>query len=380
MVLFRTFFALVLLVFSGCGEQARQELSASHSPSARPEMPKSPQADAPAPDVNAHGKQVQSVTIRLGLDYREKEAVLEWAKAIRILLVNQSDQPIRIWDPNSQMGWNQFVLKFLNLRTGATHVAKRRAIDDPEYWKAARHRLASASGVIEVAAKRTYETSVDLSEFAWGKRAWEGLPSPNTDDWFQVRLRFASKPSDDSQRSGVWTGTLTSEAVQARFTAEELRTPHQLLWDGFADAAIDMMSKDPAWVGRVDEDDCTPLHHAARFGPAGAVRWLLDHDANVNAVAYNGFTPLHLAQDPEIVRLILTKRPDLTIHCRVSGQTPIQRAADELTSVHSDVERAKWRRILDEYRNAGAQEIGDQDRNGGSEGGGDGEREEEGSE
>ena len=146
-----------------------------------------------------------------------------------------------------------------------------------------------------------------------------------------------------------------SEAVRARFTADRLKTPHQLLWNGFADAAIEMMSKDFAWIGKVDENDCTPLHHAARFGPARAVQWLLDHDADVNAVAYNGFTPLHLAGDPEIVRLILTKKPDLTIHCRIRGQTPVQRAADELAAARSDVDRAKWRRIVEEYRNAGAE-------------------------
>ncbi|NUQ62975.1 MAG: ankyrin repeat domain-containing protein [Pirellulales bacterium] len=345
----------LLVLAQGCGERARQGFSDSRSGGPKPEIPKTSHADAHAADVDANGKQVRDFKIRLELESRQNEAVMEWDRAFRVLLVNESDQPIRIWDPNSQQGWNQWVVHFLDIRTGKTHFARRRVIDDTEYWKAASHGRESTSGVIEVAAKRTYETSITLSDFAWGELARVGLPNPNTDDRFQVRVRFESKPADDSRQSGVWVGTLTSEAVQARFTAGKLKTPHRLLWFGFADAAIDMMSKDPAWIGKVDEDDCTPLHYAARFGPASAVQWLLDHNADVNAVAYNGFTPLHLARDPEIVRLILTKKPNLTKHCRSQCQTPAQRAAEALTSARSAADRAKWRRILEEYRNAGAE-------------------------
>jgi ankyrin repeat protein len=349
----RTLFVLILLVLAeGSGEQTRQELSASRSRSPNQEIPKSSRADARAADVQAKGQQIRDFKIRLELDSRQIEPVLEWDTPFRVLFVNESDRPIRIWDPNSQRGESQFVVCFLNLRTGKEYVVKRRAIDDPEFWKAMGDRQKSDSDVIEVAAKRTYEIGIMLGRLASGERPSGRLPSPNTNDRFLVRLRFESKPTDISRRSGVWTGMLTSEAVRARFMAERLKTPHQLLWNGFADAAIEMMSKNPTWIGKVDEDYCTPLHHAARFGPVRAVQWLLDHNADVNAVAYNGFTPLHLADDPEIVRLILTKKPDFT-HMR--GQTPLQHAADKLTAATSDADRAKWRRIVDEYRKAGVE-------------------------
>jgi ankyrin repeat protein len=114
------------------------------------------------------------------------------------------------------------------------------------------------------------------------------------------------------------------------------------------------MSADPKWISRADDDSCTPLHHAARFGSPEAVKWLLDHGADVNAIAYNGFTPLHLADDPRIVELILQKRPNLSIRCRASGQTPLQRAVAKLGYSRRDSERAKWRHIVGLYRGSGA--------------------------
>lgn len=352
----RMSFAIIFLVLAvGCGQPVRQQLSGANSSDSKSDRSNSTERDADTDDVDVGGEQVADFKIRLELESQRNEAVIEWDKPIRVVLINESDRPIRIWDPNSEHGFNQFAVHFRNIRTGNKHIAKRRVIDDPEYWKAASHRLESDSTVIEVAAMGIYETSITLGEFAWGKLAWTGLPSPNTDDQFRVRLRFESKPMDESKRSGVWTGTQTSEAIQARFTAEKLKTPHRLLWNGFADAAIDMMSKEPSWIRKVDGEECTPLHHAARFGPVTAVQWLLDHNADVNAVAYNGFTALHLADDPEIIRLILTKKPDLAIHCRARDQTPFQRAADALTSARSDADREKWRRVVEEYRKAGAE-------------------------
>jgi uncharacterized protein len=39
----------------------------------------------------------------------------------------------------------------------------------------------------------------------------------------------------------------------------------------------------------------TPLHGAVQFGQAGMVAWLLEHGADVEALDYNGKTPLELA-------------------------------------------------------------------------------------
>lgn len=353
--------ALLVLV-TGCSQSEPQQEHTELSPRGSGAVASNAiTADSEPEDFVPSGENVTDFKIRLELESQGNASVIEWDKPFRIVWINHSERPIRIWDPNSGQGFNQIEVHFRNDRTGAKHVAKRRVIgdpsDDPEFWIPVSHNFGSESdsGVIEIPAQDRHVTEIALDQFAWGLQAWTGLPNPNTNDRFQVNLRFESKPGEESRRAAIWTGRQASEAVTTRFTAEKLKTPHKLLWDRFADAAIDMMSKEPAWIGKVDGEDCTPLHHAARFGPASAVQWLLDHDADVNALAYNGFTPLHLANDPEIVRLILTKKPDLTIHCRARGQTPLQRAADELASASSDALRKRWRRVVDEFRNAGAE-------------------------
>jgi hypothetical protein len=60
-------------------------------------------------------------------------------------------------------------------------------------------------------------------------------------------------------------------------------------WTSTLDAASKMMIADPKWIFAKDEYSCTPLHHAERFAHTEAVKWLLDHGADVNAIAYNGF-------------------------------------------------------------------------------------------
>ncbi|MEM8671789.1 MAG: ankyrin repeat domain-containing protein [Planctomycetota bacterium] len=109
------------------------------------------------------------------------------------------------------------------------------------------------------------------------------------------------------------------------------QTPHNLLWNGTPEdgkKALEIMVNDTAWVNKRDSDRRTPLHVAARFNHTGVVKWLLENGADVDAQAYNRFTPLHLTKNPEIVKLILEKNPDLSLRS-VSG-TALQRAIDDL--------------------------------------------------
>jgi ankyrin repeat protein len=59
----------------------------------------------------------------------------------------------------------------------------------------------------------------------------------------------------------------------------------------------------------------TVLHHASYEGQVDAVRLLLQHEANANAVGYRNQTPLHLASYPpkpiEVVRLLLEYGADM---------------------------------------------------------------------
>jgi hypothetical protein len=115
---------------------------------------------------------------------------------------------------------------------------------------------------------------------------------------------------------------------------------------GYPGAAIEMMNADAKWISAVDELSCTPLHQAARFGHRGAVKWLLDHGADVNAIAYNGFTPLHLTEDQGVIALIAQNHADLSIRDRAQNKTPLQCAAANLVDARRRNEQEKWRRIV----------------------------------
>ena len=124
------------------------------------------------------------------------------------------------------------------------------------------------------------------------------------------------------------------------------QTPHSLLWDSTPEdgqKALKIMMDDPTWVTKRDSDQRTPLHVAARFNHTSVVKWLLENGADVDAQAYNRFTPLHLTKNPEIVKLILDKKPNLALKS-VSG-TVLQKAIDDhrhytsIANPNSDVKR-----------------------------------------
>ncbi len=109
------------------------------------------------------------------------------------------------------------------------------------------------------------------------------------------------------------------------------QTPHSLLGNGTPEdgkKALEIMMDDPTWVTNKDSDRRTPLHVAARFNHTTVVKWLLENGADVDAQAYNRFTPLHLTRNPEIVKLILEKNPNLKIKA-VTG-TAFQEAINDL--------------------------------------------------
>lgn len=111
----------------------------------------------------------------------------------------------------------------------------------------------------------------------------------------------------------------------------EAQSPHTLLRNSDAanaQRALEIMKVDPSWINKQDTDQQTPLHVAVSYNHQDVVEWLLANGADFNAQAYNGFTPLHMTRNPEIVKQILEKKPDLTLES--VGGTPLQRALDDL--------------------------------------------------
>jgi hypothetical protein len=147
-----------------------------------------------------------------------------------------------------------------------------------------------------------------LSDFFWGERAWQNVPEPNTGEKLEFRAVFESQESVASTRQEVWNGRIESKAQTLLIVNPKLQTPQDYLWNACPGQALKMMKDDPGLINKKSGDDeCTPLHHAARFGHKDVVIWLIEHGAEVNAAAYNGFTPLHLAERKEIAEILIKK-------------------------------------------------------------------------
>jgi len=100
---------------------------------------------------------------------------------------------------------------------------------------------------------------------------------------------------------------------------------HAALLKGEVEKAKSLLAKDPGLIHSRDNARRTPLHIAARLGHVELVEWLLEHGAEVNVRAYNNFTPLHLAANTEIARLLIEHGAD--IEAVGSAGTVLQQAA-----------------------------------------------------
>ena len=115
----------------------------------------------------------------------------------------------------------------------------------------------------------------------------------------------------------VWTGIAMPESLRHELDV------------GSPERALAMLKRNPKLVNSMsDEYEETPLHMAAQRGYLKLVRWLTLHHAPINATCYNGFTPLHLASDGAVAKILL--RAGAKVGLRNSeGFTPMQFAAYE---------------------------------------------------
>jgi ankyrin repeat protein len=104
---------------------------------------------------------------------------------------------------------------------------------------------------------------------------------------------------------------------------------HDAARTGDVEKAKALLTADPALAGAVaGVVENGPLHLAAAAGHEAMVGLLIQAGADVNARVYNRFTPLHLAKNGKVAKLLLKAEASVDL-LDAWGLTPLQRAANE---------------------------------------------------
>lgn len=103
---------------------------------------------------------------------------------------------------------------------------------------------------------------------------------------------------------------------------------HQLFAKGPDAVTLEFVQTNLAPVDQQDDYKCTTLHYAARYGRIETAKWLIAHEADVNTVSYNQFTPMHMVSDAKLAQLLIKAGADLGKK-DAWGKTPLQNAAEE---------------------------------------------------
>jgi hypothetical protein len=111
-------FALSLLLVSSCLVAAGQE------PSTTRVKPKSPVTAAAA------GAEGLSIEIKLSDRKLSGDGALILQDVFDVVLINNSDHPLEIWNPDFKQGWSGLSFELTDLATGQRHVIRRRPLAD----------------------------------------------------------------------------------------------------------------------------------------------------------------------------------------------------------------------------------------------------------
>jgi ankyrin repeat protein len=127
----------------------------------------------------------------------------------------------------------------------------------------------------------------------------------------------------------VWLAVMLIVASSTGVRAGEVhdRIINDIIEPNGTDPAVQFLETNKTLIEERDASQCTPLHIASQYSRTNVVKWLLKHKADVNAIAYDAFTPLHLATNGGIVRLLI--RGGAKCNLKDSwGRTPLQHAAE----------------------------------------------------
>ena len=296
--------------------------------------------------------QALSVSIKAKTD-DQGIATIDIDEPIRVVLKNVSTRPVKIWNPRTKPGYYCLSFESKNKSTGKSITTRKRRIVDPAFFEAVEDEIEPAPKTITIKPNDTFTIQVNLLGYAWGKFEWLGIPGPNTESQYSVQAKYSTANVKSAEKLGIWNDSIESKPMTVNLVCERIDTPHEYLWNNLVESALEQMKKDPHWIKRTDSDQRTPLHIATRFNHLAVVKWLLENGADVDAQAYNGFTPLHLAESKEAIALILKHKPDLELRCS-RGETPLQLALRSSKESVKPVNRKLWKEVAELYLKAGA--------------------------
>lgn len=260
-----------------------------------------------------------------------------------VRLTNRSDTLIKIWHESCEPGHDALNFRITD-RSGETWIMRKASLDrDPDDYPLK---------TISIAAGATHVWRIVPLEIQ-GDYSWKGILEPNSGEDVTIVPLFEIKADARTKKDGVWTGRVEGEAVKVRVVNPNLATPHDYLWKQCPKRALKIMQADRTWINKKDpEYSCTPLHHASRFGFVEVVDWLLANGADVDARAYNDFSPLYFADKPQVVQAILRHKPKDKERAAAFFRYPLEHAAEMVAWGRSDAK--KWREIVKLMLDAGA--------------------------
>jgi ankyrin repeat protein len=122
--------------------------------------------------------------------------------------------------------------------------------------------------------------------------------------------------------------TIIAFVLAASVMSSAAESVHQFFAKGPDEVTLEFVKTNAGPVDQKDDSQCTTLHYAARYGRVETAKWLVAHKADVNAVSYNQFTPMHMVSDAALAQFLIQSGADLKKKDAWS-KTPLQKAAQE---------------------------------------------------
>ncbi|WP_394796527.1 ankyrin repeat domain-containing protein [Armatimonas sp.] len=119
---------------------------------------------------------------------------------------------------------------------------------------------------------------------------------------------------------------IMSVALIVSAQSVDIGSLHTIFAKGTDENCLKLVKQNPSFIQDKDSSQCTALHYAARYGRAKTAKWLIENKADVNTVAYNKFTPMHVVTDGSVAQLLIKSGANLKAK-NSFGKTPLQMAA-----------------------------------------------------